>query len=79
MLPDIIDIQRKQAFERETVPQLHDALAQDRFQNLDALLDWLRANTAGMTPGADPLPALRASVAHLCREWKAEAWRVSLF
>jgi len=72
LLPDIIDIQRKQAFERETVPQLHDALAHDRFQNVDALLDWLRANTAGMTPGADPLPALRASVAHFCREWKAE-------
>jgi phosphomannomutase len=72
LLPDLIDIGRKQEFERQTVPQLREAIAQGRFQNLDDLLDWLRREVAAMTPGADPLPALRASVAYLCREWKNE-------
>jgi hypothetical protein len=72
LLPDIIDIGRKQDFERKTVPQLREAIARGRFQNLDGLLDWLRGEAAGMTPGADPLPALRASLAHLCRLWKNE-------
>ena len=72
LLPDIIDIGRKQEFERKTVPQLREAIAQGRFKNLDNLLDWLRGEVAAMTPGADPLPALRASVAHLCRQWEIE-------
>ena len=72
LLPDIIDIGRKQEFETKTVPQLREALAQGRFKNLDELLEWLRSEVAAMTPGADPLPALRASVAHLCRQWETE-------
>jgi hypothetical protein len=72
LLPDIIDIGRKQDFERQTVPQLREAIAQRRFKNLDYLLDWLRGEVAAMTPGANPLPALRASVAHLCRQWEKE-------
>jgi len=72
LLPDLVDIGRKQDFERETVPQLHEALAHGRFKNLDALLDWLRGEVAAMTPGADPLPALRASLSYLCRQWANE-------
>jgi hypothetical protein len=72
LLPDIIDIGRKRDFERNTVPQLREAIAQGRFTNLDNLLDWLRSKVAAMTPGANPLPALRASLAHLCREWESE-------
>jgi hypothetical protein len=72
LLPDLIDIGRKQDFERQTVPQLHEALAHGRFNNLDELLDWLRGEVAAMTPGADPLPALRASLSHLCRQWANE-------
>jgi phosphoglucomutase/phosphomannomutase len=72
LLPDIIDIGRKQEFERKTVPQLREAIAQGRFQNLADLLDWLRSEVANMTPGADPLPALRASVAYLVRQWENE-------
>jgi hypothetical protein len=70
LLPDLIDIGRKQEFERKTIPLLRETLAQGRFDNLDELLDWLRDEVAAMTPGADPLPALRASVAHLCRQWE---------
>jgi phosphoglucomutase/phosphomannomutase len=72
LLPDIIDIGRKIDFERKTVPQLREALAQRRFKSLDDLLDGLKAEVAAMTPGANPLPALRASIAHLCRLWKNE-------
>jgi hypothetical protein len=72
LLPDIIDIGRKQDFERKTVPLLREAIAQARFQNLDHLLDWLRGEVAAMTPGADPLPALRASMAYLSRHWQNE-------
>jgi len=72
LLPDLIDVARKQEFERSTVPQLRDALVRGRFKSLDELLDWLRGEVGGMTPGADPLPALRASLAHLCLEWETE-------
>jgi phosphomannomutase len=78
LLPDIVDVGRKQEFERKTVPQLREALVGSRFQNLDGLLHWLRSETAGMTPGADPLPALRASVDYLCRLWSQEGLRAAL-
>ena len=79
LLPDIIDIGRKQDFERNTVPRLREAITQGRFKNLDDLLDWLRSEVAAMTPGADPLPALRASIAHLCRQWEKEISGAPLF
>ena len=72
LLPDIIDIGCKQEFERRTVPRLREAMAQGRFPNLCSLLDWLRGEAAGMTPGADPLPALRASLAYLCAQWEEQ-------
>ncbi len=72
LLPDLIDIGRKQEFERKTVPQLREVIAQGRFANLEKLLDWLREEVAAMTPGANPLPALRASIAYLCRQWEKD-------
>jgi len=72
LLPDIIDIGRKQDFERQTVPRLRDAILQSRFKNLDELLDWMKVEVAAMTPGANPLPALRSSVDYLCRQWESE-------
>lgn len=72
LLPDIIDIGRKQKFESATVPALRKALEQRRFQNLQGVLKWLRGEAAAMTPGADPLPALRSSIEHLCREWQQD-------
>jgi phosphoglucomutase len=72
LLPDLIDIGRKQEFERETVPRLREAIARGRFRQLDDLLRWLRTEVAAMAPGADPLPALRSSVGHLCRQWNYE-------
>jgi hypothetical protein len=74
LLPDLIDLGRKQEFENKTVPQLRQTIAQGRFQTLSDLLAWLRSEVAGMTPGADPLPGLRASLAYLCREWEKELW-----
>jgi hypothetical protein len=72
MLPDIVDLDRKQEFDRETVPKLHEALRKGTFAKLDDALAWLREQTAAMTPGANPLPALKAPIAHLCKQWTAE-------
>ena len=72
MLPDIIDLNRKLEFEQQTVPQLRDALAKNSFASLEELLTWLREQVAAMTPGANPLPALKAPLAHLCGQWAAE-------
>ena len=47
--------------------------------SLQELLDWLRGQASGMTPGADPLPALKAPIACLCDGWKAELGADPLF
>ena len=73
LLPDIIDLEGKQRFGRETVPRLHDALKSGRFAGLHELLDWLRREAAAMTPASDPLPALGPALAWLCRRWRREA------
>ena len=72
MLPDIIDLNRKLEFEQQTVPQLREALSKNTFASLEDLLAWLREQVAAMTPGANPLPALKAPLAHLCNQWSAE-------
>ena len=71
-LPDIIDLENKQRFARETVPRLREVMGKGRFTRLDDLLEWLRRETAAMTPAADPLPALKPSLASLCRDWRDE-------
>jgi len=71
LLPDIIDLDRKQDFEQHTIPQLRQALVRGTFGSLDGLLSWLRNQVAAMTPGADPLPALKAPLAYLCNQWAA--------
>jgi hypothetical protein len=73
LLPDIVDLDRKQMFDRETVPKLHQALSDGTFADLGGALAWLRKEAAAMTPGADPLPALKAPLAHLCQQWSAGA------
>jgi hypothetical protein len=72
LLPDIVDLDLKERFDKENVPQLQQALKTGKFRDLKALLDWLRNKTAAMTPGADPLPALKAPVAFLCKKWAGE-------
>ena len=72
LLPDIIDLDRKQDFEQRIVPRLREALREETFANLDDLLAWLRNQVAAMTPGADPLPALKGPIAYLCAHWAAE-------
>jgi phosphoglucomutase/phosphomannomutase len=73
LLPDIIDLERKLRFDQETLPKLRESLAKGTFADLDAALNWLRHEAAAMTPGADPLPALKAPLAYLCPKWSAEA------
>ena len=79
LLLDLVDVAGKQRFERETVPRLREALAEERFAGLDDVLGWLRSEAAGMSPGADPLPALRASLALVAREWRKELSGVAAF
>jgi hypothetical protein len=62
-LPDIIQLPDKQKFDTETLPELLKALEEDRFGSLDEALEWLKEQTAGMTPGADPLPAIKDALA----------------
>ncbi len=69
LLPDLVELGCKLDFERQTVPQLYEGLAANRFANLDEILAWLRCEVKAMTPGADPLPVLKAPLAHLCAEW----------
>ena len=71
-LPDIIDLEHKQQFDQHTVQQLYDVLGNKTYSSLDGLLDWLRAEVAAMTPGTDPLPALKAPVAFLCDQWERQ-------
>jgi hypothetical protein len=79
LLPDIIGIDRKLAFERETVSKLRRALLNGEFLNMDSLLVWLRHEAQAMTPGADPLPALKAPLAFLCGTWANGMRSVPLF
>jgi len=70
LLPDIIDLEQKKHFEQTTMPGLRKALRSQAGGGLEGVLNWLRRESAQMTPGADPLPALKRSVGYLCRTWR---------
>jgi hypothetical protein len=72
LLPDIVDLDRKLEFERDTVPALREALADGRFADGSALLAWLGEAVGPMTPGTDALPAVKDAVAWLCEDWRDE-------
>ena len=72
LLSDIIDLAHKRTFDTTTIPQLRQALLCGSLPSLDKILAWLREKTADMTPGADPLPALKAPLAMLCEQWRNE-------
>ena len=79
LLPDIIDLDRKCAFEQTTVPRLREKLADGSLVHLHELHAWLSGEVSGLIPGADPLPALKAPVAYLCHEWSDELGSITLF
>lgn len=66
MLPDIIDLDSKCAFERDVVPDLEQRILDGGAGDLAPTLDWLRGACSWLVPGADPLPALKASVRAIC-------------
>lgn len=78
LLPDIVDLARKMEFQTRTVPALRATLTNSKFRNLDECLQWLKAEASLMTPGADPLPALKAPLAYLCRQWGNEGIKTEL-
>src|SRR5229473_175348 len=72
LLPDIVDLAKKQVFQQRTVPELHRAITSGRFSNVQECLGWLNKEVAAMTPGADPLPALKAPLTLLTKQWTRE-------
>ncbi len=78
LLPDIIDLDNKLAFQKKTVPALLQGLKDNRFAQKEDVLGWLKQECAAMTPGADPLPALKKPLAYLCDLWKKELPSCSL-
>ncbi len=68
-LPDIVDLGRKLHFQNEIVPALRQALETAGPEDLPGLLASLGRSAAALTPGSDPLPALKAPIAFLCSDW----------
>ncbi|MFT5128946.1 MAG: phosphoglucomutase, partial [Rhodothermales bacterium] len=58
-LPDIVPLPAKLLFDSELLPALPAQLEGD---SLPDLLAWLADSAAAMTPGTDPLPALKAAL-----------------
>ena len=73
LLPDIVDIDLKIDFDQRSLPQFGAKLQRGEFQDADAALAWLRQEIARMTPGTDPLPAVRSAVALASPGWTAQA------
>jgi hypothetical protein len=71
-LTDLIELDRKQEFERDTVPRLQQALAKREIADQPQLEAWLRREAAALLPGADPLPALRGPLGVAAAEWSRE-------
>jgi len=78
LLPDIVDLDSKLHFEKNTVPALLEHLKTKRFTKKEEVLNWLKKEAASMTPGADPLPALKKPLAYLCQICEKEVSGSSL-
>jgi hypothetical protein len=78
LLPDIIDLDSKSAFERDVVPQLERRIRAGGANELTPTLDWLRGACSWLVPGADPLPALKASIRAICKRMSGDGTTSSL-
>jgi phosphoglucomutase len=65
-LPDIVDLDKKSAFERDIVPALEERIREAETGETAPTLAWLHEACSRLIPGADPLPALKASVGVVC-------------
>ena len=79
LLPDLVELEQKRTFENQTVPELKAKLEAGEFADLNALLAWLRDQVAAMTPGADPLPAIKVALACACDGWAGALGSIPLF
>jgi phosphoglucomutase/phosphomannomutase len=61
-LPDVLPLAQKVAFDERVLPQLETRLRDD---DPAAIRAWLQQECAAMTPGANPLPALRGPLRRL--------------
>jgi len=71
LLPDIIDLEHKLAFDEHIADELRDRVSSDGGK-VGEVLAWLGRRSAGMLAGADVLPALKAPVRQLLDRWPAE-------
>jgi phosphoglucomutase len=71
-LTDLIELDRKAEFERETLARLRDRLAGNELGSEDELLAWLRHETRALLPGADALPALKGLLGPVAIRWARE-------
>jgi phosphoglucomutase len=72
LLPDIIALDEKEQFDRELLPSVKAALS-DGEVDPSAVVLRLRADAARLTPGADPLPALRRALRQAGESWADSA------
>jgi hypothetical protein len=70
LLPDIIDLNVKLAFQDRTIGDLKSKVQADQ-GDLKSLLEWLATDCKAMTPGTSPLPALKSPVSQLLKAWGA--------
>jgi hypothetical protein len=61
-LPDVLPLAQKVAFDERVLPALQPRLSEDEPAGIRA---WLAQECAAMTPGANPLPALRGPLRRL--------------
>lgn len=80
MLPDIVDLERKHQFQQRTLPLFQTALKDGKFPNLQQCLKWLQDQdeVRAMTPGADPMPALKGPLRLLTEKWMKEQVSIPL-
>ena len=74
---EFFEIAKPKYFEQRKAPVKPVAISwfqtsKSKFSNLLEVFDWLRSRLLDMTPGSDPIPALKAPLAYLCEEWKVQ-------
>ncbi|MGN6216291.1 MAG: hypothetical protein ACTHN7_04940, partial [Solirubrobacterales bacterium] len=72
-LPDIIALEEKIRFDHELVPWLQSVLADPGESSAAEIENELRKRGERLVPGADPLPALRPSIAIVAQELQRNA------
>lgn len=68
LLPDVATLQSKELFDRELLPEFRLRLKSN--ESASDILDWIAGAGEGLTPGANPLPALKQPLLKAIASWK---------